>query len=554
MGRKKRSTWVADFETTTDPDDCRVWGWGLCQEDAETLDDVEIGLDIDAFIERISKAAMVVYFHNLAFDGVFIIDRLFRLGYRHVGENPRRGEFSSLISNMGKFYSVTVMWETGHKTEFRDSLKKLPMSVSNVAKTFKLEESKGSIDYAAPRPVGYQPTPAERDYIARDVLIVAKALHQQFGAGMVKLTVGSDSLAEFKRLCGSKMFSRLFPILPAIIDDDIRSAYRGGFTYADDRFKGKLTGSGRVYDVNSLYPSVMYNELLPYGDPIQFSGVPPLGGNYPLYIVSITFTATLKPDHIPCIQVKGSSFFLQTEYQRDIVDPVTMMVTNVDLELWQKHYDLTILAYNGGYRFHGVRGVFKEYITKWMKVKAESDGGMRAIAKLHLNSLYGKFATNPNVTPKVPVFENDRVKLKLGDEETRDPVYTAMGVFITAYARNKTIQAAQQHYDVFAYADTDSLHLMLDADPDTLTVDPHALGAWKYEYSYDNAMFIRAKAYIERKPDGDYVTHIAGLPETIAHALTFDDIIGGRVFQGKLTPKRVPGGIVLENTGYTLNL
>ena len=53
-----------------------------------------------------------------------------------------------------------------------------------------------------------------------------------------------------------------------------------------------------------------------------------------------------------------------------------------------------------------------------------------------LNSLYGKFATNPDITPKLPYLKEDgSVGYRLGEKETRDPVYTPMGCFITAWAR-----------------------------------------------------------------------------------------------------------------------
>jgi hypothetical protein len=184
--------------------------------------------------------------------------------------------------------------------------------------------------------------------------------------------------------------------------------------------------------------------------------------------------------------------------------------------------------------------------------------------------LNGKFATNPDVTGKVPVFVDNVVKLVTGEDETREPVYTAMGVFITSYARDVTIRAAQAHYDVFAYADTDSLHLLVDDDPEDLWIDPKALGAWKFEYAFEKALFIRAKAYTEyaglkhgcnndddnhvHEESCNYVTHIAGLPDTIAEKLTFDDFTNGNTFQGKLAPKRVPGGIVLEDVGFTLTI
>ena len=565
---------MGDFETTTKADDCRVWAWGLANvETAQTSWDVEMGTDIDSFIARVSRMPSVVYFHNLAFDGIFIIDYLFRHGFEHLESTsqsgPRKMEFTTLISNMGAFYSMTVHWPSGHRTEFRDSYKKLPFKAEVVAKAFNLDVVKGTLDYHAERPVGHRLTWQEKDYLANDVLIIAKALRVQFDAGMKKLTVGSDALTEFKKTIGDKLFDRYFPIMSDTMDAEIRKAYRGGFTYADSRYTGKVVGAGRTYDVNSLYPSVMYNEYLPYGMPIFVEGLPEATPDRPLFIVSVTFTAKLKKNHIPCIQVKGSSRFLATEYQTHIKEPVTISCTNIDLALWEEHYDLDILSYNGGWLFFAQKGVFKDYIDKWNKVKAESTGGQRTLAKLLLNSLYGKFATNPDITGKVPVLEDNVVKLVQGAPETRDPVYTAMGVFITAYARNKTIRAAQENYDTFAYADTDSLHLLRDDDPEGLWVDPKALGAWKFEYAFDRALFIRAKSYIEHlsvhdqhKPDDcphdehvpgcAYETHVAGLPVSIGEKLTIEDFISGRTFAGKLNPKRVPGGVVLQDVGFTL--
>ena len=190
------------------------------------------------------------------------------------------------------------------------------------------------------------------------------------------------------------------------------------------------------------------------------------------------------------------------------------------------------------------------------------------------------FATNPDITGKIPILEDDHVKLIDGPQDMRKPIYTAMGVFITAYARDVTIKAAQAHYDIFAYADTDSLHLITDKLPDDLDIHPTRLGAWKHESDFIDARFMRAKCYVELEDkctcgtaDDDslvdesgrllrrrvghdracgYVSHIAGLPVEIADCVTFDDLENGHVFTGKLLPKRVPGGIVLTEVGYTL--
>lgn len=554
--KETRQDFCADFETTTDPADCRVWAWGWVSINEPDYDKVEYGTDIQGFIQRCSSQNSTIYFHNLKFDGRFIIDWLLNNGFVHITNDELFDEstFKTLISDMGAFYSITVRWQSGHTCEFRDSLKKLPMGIKRIAEAFKLETLKGDIDYEEYRAPGHELTPEELDYLKRDVIIAAQAMKQVLDSGMKKLTVASDALNEYKQLNGIDYFNRIFPVLSDDIDREIRRAYRGGFTYADDRFKGKINRSGIVLDVNSLYPSVMKNELLPYGRPDWVRGRIRGTESHPLTIFSVTFIAKLKKNHIPCIQIKGSNMFVGTEYLKEIVEPTTLWVTNVDWDLYNDHYDIEVLSYGGGWRFRAMAGMFDSYIDKWSEIKAKETGGKREIAKLHLNSLYGKFATNPNVTSKIPVLKDGVVKLVRGEPETRPPVYTAAGVFITAYARDITIRSAQANYATFAYADTDSLHLLQDDVPDSIDVHPTRLGAWKYEYHFQHSYYIRPKAYLEQLDDGSYVNRIAGLPLAISETLTFDDLKPNTILNGKLTPKAVPGGVVLKDVPFELKL
>lgn len=563
---------VADFETATsawNENGTRVWLWGLALvEDSDNS--FEWGTTMESFLERISEHNSNTYFHNLKFDGWFIVDYLLKNGYTYYdgkSAQPKR-TFKALISDMGQWYSVTVAWENGHTTEFRDSAKKLPMSVKRIAESFGLDEAKGELDYDNPRPIGHEPTEAELDYLRADVLIVAKALKEVIGNGMVKLTVASDSLAEYKSLVGGKWFSRSFPVLSEHMDAEIRRAYRGGFTYADKRFRKQLVGAGSVYDVNSLYPYIMSARPLPYDMPEFVDGKIEGTAERPLTIFSVTFTARLKPEHIPCIQIKGHAIFGGTEYVENIDEPITQMVTNVDWDLYNEQYDIDVYAYGGGWRFRAATGMFADYINKWSKIKAESTGGKREIAKLCLNSLYGKFASNPNITSKIPVLDEDgSMKLIRGEDETRPPVYTAMGVFITSFARDLTIRAAQANYATFAYADTDSLHLLQTDVPDNLRVHPTELGAWKHEYNFTNAFYIRAKGYLEkadkpqckREHEHDhtcyFVNHIAGVKEHVARVLTFEHVQEGTIIlEGNFKQRPVRGGIVLEDSPFTLKI
>jgi hypothetical protein len=572
--RRTKVPLMADFETTTDEADCRVWSWGLVSLENPTYNAVEIGTDIDSFIMRAMEYNTTIYFHNLKFDGYFILDYLLKNGYLHVHTDfvKRVATFKTLINDMGNFYSINVKWPNGNICEFRDSFKKLPFSVKRIAESWGLEDSKGTLDYDSHNGPITPITAEEEDYLRRDVTIVAQALKILYDEKHTKLTSGSDALSEYKAIVGAEWFKRMFPTFTLAMDAEIRRAYRGGFTYREPRFKGFNNKTGIVLDVNSLYPSVMMNNILPYGEPVYVAGECKPTKERPLAIFSVTFTAKLKKNHIPCIQIKGHSLFSATEYLTDIDEPVTLMVTNIDWILYQNHYDIDILEYGGGWLFHATTGLFADYINKWSKIKAESKGARRELAKLFLNALYGKFASNPNVTGKFPKLIDDQVKLIRGQEEMRAPVYTAVGVFVTSWARDLTIRAAQNNYSCFAYADTDSLHLFMDKAPDTIEVHPTKLGAWKLEYNFNAAHYIRAKAYVERTTycsvdlykiknkiphdysEGDYITHIAGLPPVVTENMTFDDLIDGKVLHGKLNPKIVSGGIVLKNIEFRLKL
>lgn len=538
----------ADFETTTNPLDCRVWSWGSMA--VNDYDDYVVGIGVGAYVAYLLSAPNVTFFHNLAFDGSFILDFILKDGYKWVPDRPGKGEFSTVISNMNKFYSITIVSKKGVKVELRDSLKKIPLPVRDVPKAFNLESVKGDIDYEAERPIGYLPTKEEWEYLYNDIYIMAQAMRVILASGMTKLTVGADSLAEFKGLHG-KGFTRTFPVLSKTVDDDIRAAYRGGIAMPAKRWVRKRTGPGIVIDKNSMYPWVMRTKPLPFGKPWWTETEDPTAD---LYTLSITFTARLKPGHLPCIQLKRSIQFNANEFLESIPEPTTVTITSVDLELWMEQYDLQIYAISGYWNFKATEGLFNDYIDKWMAVKANSTGGARTIAKLHLNSLYGKFAKNTDVTGKRPYLdEHGTMQLQMCEHEESNPVYTAMGAFITAYARQDLIRSAQANYDRFLYCDTDSLHLRGPEEPD-LYLHPTELGAWKVEHDgrpFDDAVFLRAKQYCERFGDHDDV-HIAGLPNEIAAKVRLEDMLTPRTWDGKLVPMRVPGGVVLSNTTFTL--
>lgn len=541
-----------DFETTTQADDCRVWAWAFCE--VGNIDFFECGNSIESFFERINSFKKpTLYFHNLRFDGSFIILYLFANDYKWVSSNKDmgKGTFTTCISDMGQFYSIEIESKT-HITIY-DSLKVLPFSVSKIAKDFNLPMLKGEIDYNAYREQGHSLTELEIAYIKNDVQIIALALAELFSRDLKKMTTASNALHYFKTLQGSN-FRRVFPAPNN--DEYIRQSYRGGFTFCNPVFQGQDIGAGMVLDVNSLYPSVMYFEQLPVGEGIYFEGKYVNDKAFPLYVAHFKINFEVKEKHIPSLQLKNNCMFAPTDYikssEGELID---IYMTNVDFELFCKQYEILEIEYVDGYKYTCSDKYFKDYIDFWMNEKItagkEGNGAKRAIAKLMLNSLYGKFALNPKVKGKIPYEEDGVLHFKLGEEEEREPIYIPVGTFITAYARRKTISSAQKCYERFLYADTDSLHLIGSETPDGLEIDDYKLGAWKIESIFKRARFLRAKTYIEDEGEKLKVT-CAGMPASVYKNVTWDNFHYLAEYDGKLKHTNVKGGVVLLPTPLTI--
>lgn len=575
--------YTADFETTTKEDDCRVWAYAISE--IGNPDNFIYGTTIDDFMEICAnpKENAVYYFHNLKFDGEFIIYWLLTNGFEFIDDKTKRHDnsFTTLITDMGQFYAIEVYFKVdkaGHvnKVKFLDSLKILNFSVEQIAKDFDLPISKLKIDYKADRPLGHQLTPEEVAYIRNDVEIMSRALNIMFNEGLTKMTIASDALADYKTTCPN--FRQLFPELPLEVDKDIRQSYKGGFTYLNPLYKGAMTGSGVVFDANSMYPARMYYDILPYGEPVFFRGKYQQDPTYPLFVQQFTCVFKLKKGKIPSIQIKTNPFFKSNEYIESSDNcEVTLTLTSVDMELFFENYDTWDVVYHSGWKFKAMQGLFNNYIDKWTakKIQAKKDGNsaLYRISKLCLNSLYGRFGLNPNSRKKNPMLSSTKkgVEYAFGEMETRKTVYIPIASFITSYARANIIRASEAireyslkkyGFDAYVYSDTDSIHCLLGAEDveelsKTMEIDDFKLGAYKLESVFDKGKYLRQKCYIEKFGDELNVT-VAGLPKRLGKYLNFDNFKIGFTTEGmkidnpKLTYKRVKGGVLLVDTDFSI--
>lgn len=571
----------ADFETNTSAEGCAVnpvWAWGVAPVGANTDELFEYGTSIESFMRWAFDHPGRYWFHNAGFDTKFIISWLLINGYKHTEQRePGAGEFTLLMDSLGKFYHMQITNECS-TFEIADCYKKLPMSLANVAGAYGLEMTKGEIDYNAYREPGHILTALELDYLRRDVLILAKALDHRFELGD-KLTTGADCLAALKDLFGKRQWRAKFPELDSELDSILRKAYRGGYVYANPKHVNKHLGEGGRIDVNSLYPFVMHDRRLPVGKPLLQPGKPIKSEKYPLWISEITFSAHLKKGKLPCIQVKGSLFFNAREYQTDIDEPITMMLTNVDWALINECYAVDVIAYGATYYFRGVTGLFKEYVDAGMvgKMNAKSPGE-RMNWKLWLNNAYGKFAQKIKVRGKVPRLDSSGiVHYVIGEETERRPVYLPVGIFVTAWARDYTIRTALKFGDRFIYSDTDSIHFIGSEIPNDILIDSKKLGYWDLEAAFADCVCLRAKTYAEAEYSHDkngnlivkpWAYTCAGMVEPLKQIMRIEDFQPGfttdfekcenvpEIYRDKsrwkIVPQAVKGGVILVPRPFTI--
>lgn len=608
MRTRNYDYYVADFETTVYEGQkfTEVWAAAVVRL---WDDNVEILHSLPDFLSYIfaQKTNIVCYFHNLKFDGNFILDYLLRNGYawNRVAEGKMYNkQFKCAISDRGPWYSITVKMHN-MVIEFRDSYKLLPFSVKRIGKGFQTKHRKLDIEYEGFRYAGCVITDEEKEYIRNDVLVVKEALEIMFERGHQKLTIGSCCLEEFKSTYDKIDYKNFFPDLTGVeidaeiygecnADKYIRHSYRGGYCYLVKGKENKKYTHGWTADINSSYPSNMSSESgnrYPVGLPKFWQGDIPNLPEQSYYFVRIKCRFKIKDGMLPTVQIKGSFLYSGTDYltTSDIYDyspgtykryymrkgklhdtQITMTMTCVDYELFLQHYDVYDLEVLDGCWFRTEIGLFDEYMYKYKKIKESSQGAERELAKLYLNNLYGKFSANDSSSYKVPYINKKNVLgFELVEEHEKKPGYIAIGSAITSYARRFVINAAQANYqgpdrDGFIYCDTDSIHCSGNPeDAKGIKIHPTNFCAWKLESYWDKAVFVRQKTYIEHVTHNDgepvepyYQIRCAGMSEDAKQEFikehTIEEFREGLKLKEGLKPVRMPGGVLLVKKGYDM--
>lgn len=605
--------YAADFETTTgavSETETRVWSFAY--DEIGKFDPKIYGSISDFFDfcgDPDSGIKKRIYFHNLRFDGEFILwSALHDYGFK-TALDPKTGsmrkakdiiekEIVYAISDVGQWYFVAFVYR-GCRVEIRDSLKLLPLTLQQIGKDICTKYRKSEMNYDTKKSLS-DCTPADIEYIKNDVLVLSEALDKMlclhdektpFGA-VHSLTIGGACWQMFKQtiygeaknICVHLDEMLLPPESGSLTADEyIRQGYRGGYCYVNEKIENQLIEEpGFTADVNSLYPFVMCYKYsgfwYPYGSGRYCKGRVPdswITDDAHYFYARILVSFRIRPGFVPTVQKKHTFLFQDNIYLtssqayngklKQYVGPlqeIELTLAKDDYQLFLRHYVIETFKPLDYIAFQTSNGLCDPYIEKMSEIKIAAteagNRGVRTIAKLFSNNLYGQFAKGKNSSFKVSeIGEDNAAHYHTIDEYEKKVTNIAIGAAVTAHARFYQIQTIQRNFERFCYSDTDSLHCIGDPADFDGKLDPTEYGAYDIENRWKKARFVRQKTYIEENAAGGWTICAAGMTpkqkDIFRETCDFDDFRPGlKIVGGKLIPKHVPGGVILKDVDFTL--
>ena len=505
-----------------------------------------------------------VYIHNMAkFDIIFILKYLLKIAYcEPIIHNDK---MLSLKAKFGK--------NNNYQIEFKDSYLILLSSLDKLSKYFKIDSPKtifpflfvniNNLDYEGIVPnlemfggkishndftkyknsfkVKWNLKNEATKYCINDCValyqIIIKfnsMIFQLFSINIHQyLTLPSLAFAIYR---SNFMENENIPQLFNKIADDIRKGYTGGAVdmYIPQNPKGTEV---KGYDVNALYPSQMHSQQMPVGKIKFFEGDISLTN---LDLFGFFYCKIIAPDNI-------QHPILQTHVKINGGIRTLAPIGSWEDMLFSEEL---INAKNFGYKFEILWGylfekqnIFKNYVELLHNLRKtyQSDDPMNFIAKILLNSLYGRFGMDDNFD-NITIIHKDFLsdfedrfldfivnRVEVGDywiifysnvnTSADRNVSVAISAAITAYSRVHMSQFKNNPKINLYYTDTDSIYT--DSYIDESFIHNKELGKLKLENVSTDAIFLGPKMYCLNTTDQGFKFKIKGLKSTAV--LTLQD-------------------------------
>jgi len=379
----------------------------------------------------------------------------------------------------------------------RDSLRLLPMSLEKLARDMQVETQKMKIDL--PHEQLFREKPDEfYQYLKQDTISLAEILYKFHHIINEKICLNNpvhqlkSTVASMAMECFRREFLNENILVPW--NEDVkkweRKAYHGGMVSCP---RHGVFQNCTGLDVNSMYPYAMTIQELPTGS-------------------RVTWVKSYYPGRLGIYYV---------EYELPEREFLHVYNESGILAAYGKAYLTSIMIAdileNGGkikviegllYKHTGF--LLKDYANRIFSVKSEAktngQTAIEVVAKLLLNSLYGKFAQKDiSLTLKNIPYKEVKEKIKNGEkiwahgemymveeEEKSEHTFVGIAAFITDRARILLMSAIRANRQHVLYADTDSII----GTGDLSGIDKGSgLGQWKVEFSGCEFVVLGRKTY-----------------------------------------------------------
>lgn len=456
----------------------------------------------------------IVYFHNFGrFDSTFILNFI-------IGQTNKINDIRIIERNN----SIYEVFYKKVNISFRDSYLLMNTKLEDVGNTFCKIHKKGEFDYDNITEIFENNPQLIYDQCDLDSLVLKegflnfrKLIKDKFDIEICHfLTLPSLAFNLFKKNYYNPTIN---PIAknPYETDEFIRRSYKGGIS---EVFIPCLK-DGYCYDANSLYPFSMIDNQFPIGKGVFVKGE------------EITLDSFIGFIECRVTCDKEINFLTYKHPTRGLITPVgewTDVYFHKEVEMAIKlGYKIKFLK---GFKYCKEASIFKDYVKDLYELRLDSKSDdMKNIAKLLLNSLYGRFGMKVFIEGTKFLNEEELEKMKqkykinnihyLGnnlysltgikrsiskkdlyknsiDSETAVQIASA----ITAYSRIFMYNFKNIKDNKCYYTDTDSIFLEKKLDEKYIGVE---LGKFKLEYELESAYFIAPKVYYVRRKDA-YVT------------------------------------------------
>ena len=531
-------------------------------------------MDFEKVLKSISdkEVRKVIWVHNLSYEFGFLPNILRKYTIVDMVARDTRKPISFVVKELNIMFRCSYMLTNL-------SLAKSSQEYTNVKKL-------DTLDYDSKIRTPLTPlTDDEMQYCAYDIKCLYEIIryyrNKYENIALIPLTSTAEVRHALREVVDYYYIKKQWELVPQPkMYLRLMASFVGGYTHANVLNAGRVFKNVKSYDIASSYPFVMVTEMFPctpfmyisYEQYQQDMNNPKCG--FILHVTLKGVKSRYYNNYIAfsrCENVDTDEMIYDNGRIRSCKE-CSMWLTNIDLNIILKNYDIDEIIYNSIYECYMeyldirvIKFILELYGNKTSLKNVEGKEDIYKKSKAYINSLYGCSVTNPlknstiyegNVWSKKE-FTMDFVKEVLANTKKSYSTlfYYAVGVFVTAYARRNLYERLISSHDFdrhVIYCDTDSVKYygefdyifeeynkgvfdkyktmckkfsqlnLSDFAPKDRNGIKHPIGIFDYEGEYIEFKTLGAKKYCYRDDTGLHIT-VSGVSKNAVVTLN-DDI------------------------------